>query len=51
MPLRPPEDEKPFLDERLQAERVAEGWTLMAAFSGGAVLRDPLDEPREHQGG
>jgi hypothetical protein len=38
MPLRPPEEKQPFLDERLQAEQVAEGWTLMAAFSGGLAV-------------
>ncbi len=41
MPLRPAEEKQPFLRERLEAEQVAEGWTLMSALAGGATVFVP----------
>ena len=41
MALRSPEEKRPFLRERQQVDEVAEGWTFMAAASGGAAVLFP----------
>lgn len=41
MPLRTPEEKRPFLQERRQVEEVAEGWILMAYANGASAVLVP----------